>query len=501
MITGVDFGSKCTKAAVLDETGKPVSVLNSRGEPTTPSVVYYPPDGKPLVGVDALEQSYLAPERCVLYPKLKLGTTENLLGSGLVVTATDAVKQQIAAVKEDVERQYHTEVTYCVATCPANFRDNAKQALLETCSANGIEVLALKPEPTMAGVAYAAERGGNGQLFGVYDFGGGTFDFSLLKVDGGQLTVLATQGVPQLGGQDLNACITRRISDAVKSELGIEPTRESHPLFFLDLEQRVEQAKLSLGQRDKVPLVVALDGRQVVVALSRSQFHADIDPLVDQSLQAMDAALKSAGMSYSKVHRLIMVGGTSRSPHVQDRVAQHTGLAPKTDVHPEKAVAYGAALACGVELARRGETATLNGVVIPAPDLLISEVTAHAVGCCVLHRKKGKNHLINSVMIPKNTRIPCQHLEQFFLEHEDQIAAKIEILQGEPEADREQCLSIGELQLDGLPKEKKRTRRLQLEYVIDANGMVTVTASDKVSGKQKTVSVDYKKGIQSGGSR
>jgi molecular chaperone DnaK len=494
MAVGIDFGTTRSKAAYLDATGKPVIVLNTRGEPFTPSVIHYPASGAPLVGQDALELMHIEPERCILYPKLKLGTVEQLLRAGGRVTATDATEQIIAALKADIERQRATALSQCVLTCPANFRDDAKQALKEACERNRIDVLKLVPEPTAAGIAYATSHAGAKHI-GVYDFGGGTFDFSLLDVQGGQLTVLSTQGVARLGGNDLNDCLRQRVLSEVASKLGAQPTPTTHAMFFADLEQRVEQAKLSLGRQERVRIVVALDGQQFVVTVSQKDFQADIAPLVQQALDAMDKAVRAAGLAYSQIDRLILVGGTSRIPYIQERVAQHTGLVPKTDVDPDKVVAYGAALCCAIELNRQGATTAIGGIALPAPEVFVRDVTAHAVGCCVVERTGTQPHLLNSVIIPKNTPIPCQRTDRFFLEHEGQTEAQVEILQGEPNADRDACLLIGELRLTDLPPEPKRTQRVQVEYTIDGNGMVTATATDLVSGRSKTVSVDYKKGI------
>jgi molecular chaperone DnaK len=210
----------------------------------------------------------------------------------------------------------------------------------------------------------------------------------------------------------------------------------------------------------------------------------------------MDTAVRSANLGYDQIDRLIMVGGTSRIPFIQDRVAEHTRLVPKLDIDPDKAVVYGAALACGAELTRQGETATVNGVVIPTPELLIHEVTAHAVGCCVLDRSAPKDCLRNAAIVTKHSRIPCQRTQRFFLNSEDQKDAQIEVLQGEPDAAREACLAIGEITLDNLPPEPQRTQRIQLNFEIDANGMVTVTAKDLVGGATKTISIDYKKNVK-----
>ena len=492
---GFDIGTTRSKSAHMDPAGKANIIPNDRGETWTPSVVYYPQSGDPLVGSDAVEQGYIDPARCVKNFKLKLGTTEDLVQNGRNVTATDATADLICYLKKIAEKQLGIAVKECVVTCPANFRDDSKQALLEACKRNGLEVMRLVPEPTAAGFAYALNKGGEKKVL-VYDFGGGTFDVSVQHSKDTQITILATEGVRKLGGNDINQCLKKRVLDEVQRKLGSVPSADSDPLFSSDLDHRVETTKISLNNRDKVPTVIHLNGNQVVVEISQEDFHKDIDPLIQQSLDAVDRALKAACLTFRDIDHLIMVGGTSRMQYIQKKVADHTGLYPKTDIDPDKAIAYGAAYASIAEMNKQGKTASIRGQVIPAPEIFYRDVTAHSVGCCVVDTSGPNKRLINAVIIPKNTPIPHQKSEPFFLEHEDQEQAKIEILQGESNADRDKCLIIGELILKNLPKEAKRTARILVDYTINANGMVTATATDKVSGQQQTVSVDYKKGLK-----
>jgi molecular chaperone DnaK len=191
-----------------------------------------------------------------------------------------------------------------------------------------------------------------------------------------------------------------------------------------------------------------------------------------------------------------MVGGTSKIEYIQDYIADQTGLCPKTNIDPDRAVVFGGAYACIQELQDQGKSQSLWGKVIPAPDVFIQDVTAHPIGCCVVDLSTSQKRLINAMMIQKNTPIPCKHSERFYLEHEDQVEVRIEVLQGEADEDRDDCLLIGEFKLTNLPKETRLTQRIQVEYIIDGNGMVTATARDLVSGQQQSISVDYTKGIQ-----
>ena len=493
---GFDIGTTRSKVAKVDPTGKPSIITNSRGEPTTPSVLYRDRSGHMLVGTDAREQGVVDPRGYAANFKLALGTTQSVLQDGDPFTPTDATAALIAALKGDAENATGTQVEEAVFTCPANFRDDAKQALMEAAERNGIKVQRLVPEPSAAGFAYSHDKGFEKARILVYDFGGGTFDVSVIEIDGDQITVRSTEGVPHLGGNNLDEVLETFVLDAVRKQTAKEPTPQSDPLFFLDVRQRIETAKISLGVQKEVPIVTSFGGAQILVQVKQNEFQKAIDPLVQQSLDALDRAVQAAGLSIDKIDRLIMVGGTSRLPFIQSRVAEHTGIVPHLDIDPEKAIAYGAVLASVSEIAREGRTATLQGQVIPAPDAFVRDCTAHDVGCCVVVDRQSKRRFVNSVIIPKNTPIPCQRSDRFYLEHDEQTAAQIEILQGEAEAQRDNCLLIGELALDDLPREPNRSERIHVEYVIDANGMVTATATDKVSGKSQTVAVDYKRGIK-----
>ena len=495
-VIGIDIGTTQSKAAYVDLTGKPANILNDRGHRQTPSVLHLADVTHPLIGIDAQEQSYIDPKHFVQNLKLKLGSIESLLNKGPIVTPTDATTMLIAYIKDCAERALGKEVTAAVLTCPANFRDDSRQALIEAGEKADLEVLRVLPEPTAVAIAHALASASHRSKNVVYDFGGGTFDSSLVEVSGNQITVLATEGVAKLGGNDFNEPIRKRIFEEIEKQFGNIPDAEEDGLLHLEIWNKCEAAKLSLGKRATVPIVVGCRGTQIVLELTQEEYFASVDPLIDQSLEALDRCVKGAGLSYSDINHLVMAGGTSRFRYVQKRLAEHTGLQPKFDIEPESAIAFGAALCAIKELEKSGREATIGDKVIPSPEMFSTDCTAHSIGCCVSEQSGGTGRLVNSVVVPKNTPIPCQKTDRFYLENETQRIATIEILQGEENALREDCLVIGEIVLDDLPAEPIRTKRIQVEYTINGNGMVAVTATDAVSGKQHTVSVDYKQGIQ-----
>ena len=488
---GIDLGQTHTKAACLDATARVTIIPNSRGDHTTPTALYYPGSDEILIGKDAIEQAAVDPAGWVRNFKLKLDSKENLLANGKVITAGDAATDMIGQVKKDAQAATGQEVTQVVATCPANFLDSHKQALLEAYSRNDIEVLRLLAEPTAAALCYAAERQGIDGTVLVFDMGGGTFDVSIVQMQGPQATVLATDGVAQLGGNDFSKCIEDFVMDKAEAQFGHRPSLEDDPLFAYDLACRIELAKISLSTRPETSIVVGYQGSQLVVEATQAWFQEAVQGLIDKSLETVDKAVQGAGLRLDQLNQLVMVGGTCRLPFLRKAVAEHTGLQPKSNVDPEQAIASGAAIACGLELARRG-----GGNTIPDPGIFYRDVTAHAVGCAVVDNNGKQKRVRQAVIIEQNTPIPCQKKDSFFLEHEDQTGAHIEILQGDAGADRDDCLLIGEIVLENLPTETVRTRRIEVEYMVDANGMVTATATDTVSGQQRTVSVNYRKGIR-----
>ena len=425
-----------------------------------------------------------------------LSEREDLHGSIRSATAEDAVYELAKAAFADAERVLGKKVEKVVATCPADFDDAQKQALRDAIERTGVEVLLLFHEPTAAGLVYADDLQGGQFLVGVSDFGAGTYDFSVLAVNGDVAEVRATEGVRKLGGNDVNAGLLGLVLDHIEEECGIRPAPEEQPLLFHELRIRIEQAKVSLNTQDKVPVVTSFEGNQVITEITRQQLHQVLDPLVDQLLSCMDRGVKAAGATYQDLHRLVLVGGASHNAYVQEKIADHTGLAPRCDVDPDRAVAYGAALRCVIALHEQGVEPQHNNIVIPAPAVITKDVTGHGVGCCVIETSTPTHRLINSVIIKKNTPIPCRRVDSFYLQHNDQREASVEILQGDRDANRDDCLLIGELVLDNLPPETTRTKRIQVEFSIDASGMVTATVTDRVSGRQATVSVDYKKGIK-----
>lgn len=487
-VNGIDFGTTQSKLATPNVAGKPEKIPNERGDMQTPTVVYVSQSGEPLIGQDAIEQGVIDPTRLIRNFKLDLDSTLPLI-PGESFTAMDAAVVVLKQLRQDAIKALGVTVEDCVTTSPANFNDAKKQALINALIQAGWKNHLIVPEPTAAAYAYALDKQRDKMTLAVFDFGGGTFDVTILKVDRGQFEVLATEGIARLGGNDLNQPLADQLLESVERKFGSSPEITSDPMLMLEIANKAETAKISLGKRDEVQCVVGYKGDQIIETFKAQEYQAAIVPMIQQCLDAMDQAVSSAGLSYDKIDTLLMVGGTSRMPFIQSMVADHTHLAPRMDIDPGHAIAYGAAHACAAELARQGKNATVNGHTIPAPAMFIEDVTAHGVGCSVIDSGSGEKQLVNAVIIPQNTPIPCKRKDEFALEHPGQKEAEIVILQGKANARHEDCLEIGKLRLTNLPPEENPSNRIEVEYTIDRNGMVTATATDKISGQSESVSM------------
>lgn len=493
MIVGIDFGNSGVKVSYPDRTGQPVGVKNARGGNSVRAFVHIDPQGKCLVGDDAFEQGFVDPKNTAGHFKLKLGLDDQILPGK---TAKELAAILVKAAKELVEKVTGESIDAAVVTVPANFSDKQKKALLGACEEAGIKVLRIVSEPAAAAFAYACQSASNkrGLKFIVFDLGSSTFDVTVCEADGDEIRMLATEGIQKLGGDDIDEILKGVILAKLKQKTGKDPrTPAADPLFWLDLSVRTATAKIALGNQDKVQIPLSSDSQHHVVAVTKQEFEAAVRPLIEKTLHCVDAALKGANLSIGDITSLYMVGGPSRTPFIQNMVADHTRLVPRVEIDPELAVAHGAVLVALSELKRQGKQARMGVDTIPQPDAFLKEATHHDIGVAVEERATGAKRIINAVVVPKNTPVPCTRSESFRLESPDQTEVLIEILQGPDRTDIKGCQIIGRLELHGLPVEPARSPRIEVTYIFDKNTFVTVKARDKISGKEVSVTVQVPK--------
>ena len=495
-IIGIDLGTTNSVVAVM-EGGNPTVIPNSEGNRTTPSVVAFTKNGERLVGITAKRQAVVNPENTVYSVKRLMGRriddaeTKKTMGmtpyqivegpnhdARVSIPAKQKVytPQEISAMilgklKRDAEAYLGEEVKQAVITVPAYFNDSQRQATKDAGQIAGLEVLRIINEPTAAAVAYGLDKKNDEQIL-VFDLGGGTFDVSVLEVGDGVIEVKSTNGDTHLGGDDWDERIVRWMVDEFKKEQGIDLGQDRQALQRL--REAAEKAKIELTQVTQseinLPFITADSSgpKHLVITLSRAKFEQLTADLLERCKQPFFNALKDAGIQAKELKEVVLVGGSTRMPMVQELVRSITGKDAHKGVNPDEVVAVGAAVQAGV----------LGGEVT---DLLLLDVTPLSLGLETMGS-------VMTVLIPRNTTIPTKKTEVFSTAADSQTAVDIHILQGErPMASGNKTL--GNFRLDGIPAAPRGVPQIEVTFDIDANGILNVAAKDKATGREQSVKI------------
>jgi len=410
----------------------------------------------------------------------------------VVRTAVDLSACVLRKLKEDCGERLGKEITEAVITVPAYFNDGQRRATVEAGKKAGLNVLGVTNEPTAAAIAYAMDKQKD-QVVMVYDLGGGTFDVTILNVQAGRFDTLSTDGNANLGGSDFDDEIAKVVLEALKKQHGIKPSPPDNPGFFVDLAERVEQAKRSLSVTRKAVVSIGVEGKQVVVEISREQFERLISPYIDETIEKCQKTLSAASLKWEDLSTIVLVGGSTRIPAISKRLQDVSRIIPKGDVEPDLAVAEGAAIDAGVRLAEKGERIVVGGKELPAPAVKKTDVIAHALGCLAVESISSIEQ--NRVIIPANTAVPADRYDKFALKDDDQTAARVVVVQGDDGALPQDCHIVGEVILEDLPVRLPREPRIVVRYQYDADGIVHVKAEDEISKKVAEIDLDYKEGL------
>jgi molecular chaperone DnaK len=497
-IIGIDLGTTNSCVAVL-EGGEPTVINSSEGGRTTPSIVAFTKDGDRLVGQPAKRQAVTNPENTVFSIKRFMGRMYDEVGTeieevpykvskgksgSVVVTASDKeyTPPEIGAMvlqklKQTAEEHLGTTVTDAVITVPAYFNDSQRQATKDAGKIAGLNVRRIINEPTAASLAYGLDRKKE-ETIAVFDLGGGTFDISILELGDGVFEVKSTNGDTHLGGDDFDQKVINWIAAEFKKSDGIDLKKD--PMALQRLRESAETAKRELSSSKKteinLPFITADSSgpKHLNLTLTRAKFEELVADLVERTIKPCKQAIKDAGLKASNIHEVILVGGSSRIPKIQEKVKEIFGKEPNRSVNPDEVVALGAAIQGGV----------LAGDV---DDILLLDVTPLSLGIETLGS-------VSTKLIERNTTIPTKKSQVFSTAADNQTTVEIHVLQGEREMAVDNK-TIGRFHLDGIPPAPRGIPQVEVSFDIDANGILNVGAKDKATGKEQSIRIEASSGL------
>ena len=473
---GIDLGTTFSAVSVVDDVGKPVIVKNALGEPLTPSVIYFESPNNICVGAEAKEKQAFGEENVASFFKRDMGNSNFSLDFHNETYSAEKLSAiLLRKLKEDAEQTLGKKISKAVITVPAYFDDLQKKATIRAAEQAGLTVLRIINEPTAAAIAFGATQNRDQTLL-VYDLGGGTFDVTVLKIESGEISVMATGGEHELGGKDWDDRLIRYFGEKFREEFGVDPLEDA--VSFNDLMVRAEQTKKQLSTMRNAKFAFVYDGNKGNYEISREKFEEITDDLLERTKFKSEEVLREAGIEWAQLDGVLLVGGSTRMPMVTAWVEKMSGKPPIKGINADEAVCLGAGIQANMELARTG---TIPKFALSGKISNIKDVMSHSLG--MLAENHDRSRYKNSIIIPKNKKIPAEEVRPYQIRTGNRNnELELYLIQGETKNVSE-CRIIGKYVFSDIEHVSRKIAVIDVKYIYDENGTVQVSATQRETGK------------------